>query len=230
MSGKWSTAWRTVAAQVADEREGWQLTRPGQPDLAHVPVGWWLARVGFDPPRGGTRGRLFVSVVPLTLPITHGITGFGGFLQDQFAGEQPRLGFDPTAEDAVDVLRWWMDAAVQPLLETNRPPQQWAEMCELEYVHTPEEPPRVWPMLAGWRLLTDSGDPLPVIDGALDLIARGRGASSREGFFQELRTRVVEDRQGAKGWLDERRRGWLAEIGVQPEQMLTEPPTEGPQP
>jgi hypothetical protein len=219
----WAAHWADVARAAVD-RLGppWLVTGSGgRAELTLAPVGWWLAQAGFSAGSGGS-GRLFARFVPLTVPAwsLRAIT----LSQADYQGDDaPPPGFDPAAENAVDVLCWW---ATYPAREHFADAEQYVRRREAAF-DSPDrfERPIRWLELAGLRVIYGTGDPLPVIDAMFE----GDLADDDDrAFWTEFRELATSgSRADQLVWLDSQRRRALAEFTI-PDTVVDDVAAEAP--
>lgn len=85
---------------------------------------------------------------------------------------------------------------------------------EKQYLERNQSGPARWTILAGLRVITDTGSPLEVIDNAIEYF-RGRAADPAGPlvmFWEQFReVAAAGDRERTLWWLDEHRRATVRE-------------------
>jgi hypothetical protein len=222
MSTKWAAAWRRIAVEGAEHFGApWLATGGGgNTVLTLTPVGWWLRQIGFNPKSYGG-GPLFVRYVSLTVP---DVAGIDYSQNDYYGDDRPRSDLMPDEPDAGFVLRWWMNGPGGAYLR-DFDEQREISREETMFAEDRDFRPIGWPILAGWRLLLNSGPPGPVIRAQLARIDElgALGITERTaGWWREfLGVVTTQDRPGALRWLDEQRRATLTALKV-PEEAIAD--------
>ncbi|NMM92578.1 hypothetical protein B2J88_51580 [Rhodococcus sp. SRB_17] len=207
----WERVLESVAARLGSE---WTVIGHGlHAQLLHVPIGWWFDTVAIDPIPN--REQLYYSHQPVMKPLSPEVITMRQDLYERLHRNTSHAGqrldiFD--TDSAVELVSWW---ALGPSLTafTDRSIEQVSAGKERVYAARQERPHFDWTVLAGLRVITDTGSPLDVIDNALDSLAGRRLSDDRLiPFWHEFRS-VAEsgDRARTLRWLDHHRRATVRE-------------------
>ncbi|KAA8877179.1 hypothetical protein F3087_45695 [Nocardia colli] len=234
-------AWQKVAEAAAESLgSDWIVTGSRmKTSLVRTPIRWWYQAIGFAP--STVNGQLGMEYQPLVRPIRAGILGHhGGIRQSEyplpFQRQSPNFRADAPREipvfdtdAAVDTVIWWATGPAKEIIEwqTDR---QWADRDEKAYAtRTPSVRPIVWTALPGWRVLFDTGSPLPIIDSIITELIDGEGLYDEErDFWMQFRELAAAegDRAVMLRFLDEQRRRSLIEHCGVPESAIADVLTE----
>lgn len=220
-------AWEKVL-DAAAERLGpnWTIIGNGlRAELLHTPVRWFFDTVGIDPIPN--RERLIVGHTPLFEPLVpRAITltqdSSDSRLRDK---EFRRLQIDifDTDSAAALVTRWAQGPATE--LFAFKPIDAIAAWFEDAYLARDEQHRTNWKLLAGLRVIADTGSPLEVIDSQLDYL-RSRAADPAGllvMFWEQFReVAAAGDRETTLRWLDEHRRATVREHYALPDSVFAD--------
>lgn len=220
-------AWEKVLGTAVKKLgPNWTIIGSGlRAELLPTPVRWWFDTVGIDPIPNReqlTIGhvRLFEPLIPRAITLRQDIPD--SRLQDQ---EFRRLQIDifDTASAAATVTQWAQGPAMQ--LFDTKPAELFSAFLEEKYLVRDQSRSTSWRFLAAYRVITDTGSPLEVIDSQLDYL-RSRAADPAGPlvmFWEQFReVAAAGDRERTLRWLDEHRRATVREHYPLPDSVFAD--------
>lgn len=192
-------AWAAIAATAAQRLgDDWIVVGSGiRTGILRVPVGWWFSSISIDPIPG--REKLTLQHDALTTPL---VPDTITLRQPSYRGAHRATAPNPDQLDlfdhdsAVDLVCWWANG---PATETfdQRSDREWAAVSEFLFRDYYDARPRTWPMLAGWRVIFETGSPVEVIRGVLSIIDEGSWYEEHRPFWERILTLAERDDRSA---------------------------------
>lgn len=209
-------AWEKVlGAAVKKLGPNWTIIGSGlRAKLLHTPVRWFFDTVGIDPIPN--REKLTITHLPLIEPLDPGtLTEWQDHYDSRHSGHDyhgRQIDIFDTVS-AAELVIWWAEGPASELFDA-RSVEALTPLREKQYLERNQSGPARWTILAGLRVITDTGSPLEVIDNAIEYF-RGRAADPAGPlvmFWEQFReVAAAGDRERTLRWLDEHRRATVRE-------------------
>ncbi|MGE2772240.1 hypothetical protein ACQGAO_28710 [Rhodococcus sp. 1.20] len=193
--------------------------------LLHTPVRWFFDTVGIDPIPN--REKLTITHLPLIEPLDPGtLTEWQDHYDSRhcghdYHGRQIDI-FDTVS--AAELVIWWAEGPASELFDA-RSEAALTPLREKQYLERNQSGPARWTILAGLRVITDTGSPLEVIDNAIEYF-RGWVADPKAPlvmFWTQFReVAAADDRERTLRWLDEHRRAAVREHYPLPDSVFAD--------